>query len=49
MRYIITAEQVRALLDYLAERPYKEVAAGINFLSSLPAYEEPPVVQEKAE
>jgi hypothetical protein len=34
--YLITESQQEALLNYLQNRPYKEVAAGIQFLINAP-------------
>ena len=39
-KFQITQEQVNAILNYLAERPFKEVAAGIQMLNSLPEAQE---------
>jgi hypothetical protein len=38
--YILPEEVLKALLIYLNERPYKEVAAGIEALSRLKVLEE---------
>jgi hypothetical protein len=34
--YLISEQQREALLDYLQNRPYREVAAGIQFLVNAP-------------
>ena len=34
--YLITQEQRDALLNYLLNRPYREVAAGVEFLKNAP-------------
>ncbi|MEB3295181.1 MAG: hypothetical protein VKJ24_18665 [Synechococcales bacterium] len=34
--YLISEQQREALLGYLQERPYREVAAGIQFLLNAP-------------
>jgi hypothetical protein len=34
--YLITQEQRDALLNYLLNRPYREVATGVEFLNSAP-------------
>lgn len=46
MKYIITQEIVNAIIQYLASKPYSEVADGINALSNLQRYEESEVVEE---
>ena len=38
-QFIINANQVNALLAYLAERPFKEVFQGIQMLQNLPKVE----------
>ena len=39
MNYIISESQIKAIILYLQERPYKEVADGIAMLSNLPKQE----------
>ena len=39
-KFIITEEVVQGLLAYLQERPFKEVAQGIQTLINLPEYKE---------
>jgi hypothetical protein len=39
MNYIISEAQLKAIILYLQERPYKEVADGVAMLSSLPQQE----------
>ncbi|MEM7578443.1 MAG: hypothetical protein AAF316_01090 [Cyanobacteria bacterium P01_A01_bin.80] len=34
--YLISEEQRNALLNYLLNRPYKEVASGVEFLNNAP-------------
>lgn len=34
--YLITEQQRDALLNYLLERPYREVATGVQFLNNAP-------------
>ena len=34
--YLITQEQRDALLNYLLNRPYREVATGVDFLNNAP-------------
>ncbi len=38
--YIITEELRKGLLDYLMDKPYKEVAQGIAMLNQLPEHKE---------
>ena len=40
-KYIIEGTQVQGLINYLAERPFKEVQQGIMALSSLQEYIDP--------
>lgn len=48
--YLITEDQRNALLAYLQERPYKEVAAGIEFLfNATPATMTTPDAEPAAE
>ncbi|MDB9447415.1 hypothetical protein [Anabaena sp. CS-542/02] len=35
--YLITQEQRDALLNYLLDRPYREVATGVEFLNNAPS------------
>jgi hypothetical protein len=35
--YLITQEQRDALLNYLLNRPYREVATGVEFLNNAPS------------
>jgi len=39
-KFIITEEVVKGLLNYLQERPFKEVAQGIQTLINLPEHKE---------
>ncbi len=40
MKFVITKEQLEALLRYLVGRPYAEVSEGIDLLKKLPLLEE---------
>ena len=40
MKYIITEEQLKGIIEYLASKPYAEVAKGIALLSQLPKVED---------
>lgn len=46
-KYIITEENIKALINYLASRPFAEVHQGIQMLSSLPVIEEPKEEENK--
>jgi len=35
-KFEITEEQIRALLSYLVDKPFKEVANGVSMLQGLP-------------
>ncbi|MBD2451549.1 hypothetical protein H6G76_31420 [Nostoc sp. FACHB-152] len=35
--YLLTEQQRDALLNYLLDRPYREVAAGVEFLKNAPS------------
>jgi hypothetical protein len=46
-QYIIPESMVKGLLDYLMERPYKEVVGGVQGLMSLQELEQPEEVFEE--
>lgn len=46
--FIIPSNLLQAVLDYLAARPYKEVAGAVPQLMNLRPYKEPPVEKEPA-
>ncbi len=48
-QYIITEDKLKAILAYLAKRPYEEVAQGIQILSTLPELKEEAKNEKKAE
>lgn len=39
-KFIIDEANLNVILDYLAQRPFKEVAQAINFLSALKEHKE---------
>jgi len=52
-QFLITEQQLQLFLDYLSQRPHKEVEAGIVMLKNLPEHEgkgevkAPPVKKKK--
>lgn len=46
--FLITEEQRNALLVYLSERPYKEVAKGVEMLQLAPEWVDPRQTNEAA-
>jgi len=46
MQYIIEDKLAQAILNYLTEKPYREVAALINALSKMKPVEEPKTQKE---
>ena len=47
--YIISEDDLKAILNYLGNRPYVEVAQAISLLSSLKKIEEPQPKQDNVE
>ncbi len=46
-KFLITEGLAQGILNYLAEKPFKESAGLINALQRLEPYEEPPPVPEQ--